>query len=153
MNSRSPADANARRRARLSIALFGPLMALGLATPPAAMAGQPASVDLPASWAALANDSVMRPSEAPKPDFSFEIEARKSYVIPALEIVGFEVLLNEINRHSGNSADYKSSLSTIRHNLHHSWVVDSDPFKTNQLGHPYQGSMYHGFARSAGLGY
>src|SRR5581483_10903523 len=23
----------------------------------------------------------------------------------------------------------------------------------NQLGHPYQGSMYHTFARSAGLGY
>src|SRR5207237_7923763 len=82
-----------------------------------------------------------------------DIEARKSYVIPALEILGFEVLLNQVNRHSGNGEDYKSNLSTIRHNLHHSWVVDSDPFKTNQLGHPYQGSMYHGFARSAGLGY
>ena len=29
--------------------------------------------------------------------------------------------------------------------------IDSDPFTINQLGHPYQGSMYHGFARSAGL--
>ena len=25
--------------------------------------------------------------------------------------------------------------------------------QVNQLGHPYQGSMYHGFARSAGLSY
>jgi hypothetical protein len=49
--------------------------------------------------------------------------------------------------------DYKSNISTIRHNLHSSWVVDSDPFRTNQLGHPYLGSMYHGFARSAGLNY
>ena len=29
-------------------------------------------------------------------------------------------------------------------------TVDRDPFEINQLGHPYQGSMYHGFARSAG---
>src|SRR5260221_676268 len=27
------------------------------------------------------------------------------------------------------------------------------PFKVNQLGHPYQGSIYHGLARSAGLGF
>ena len=51
------------------------------------------------------------------------------------------------------SDDYNSNISTIRHNLHSSWVVDSDPFRTNQLGHPYLGSMYHGFARSAGLNY
>jgi hypothetical protein len=153
MNSRTPADGGALRRVRLSIALSSAVLTPCLAATSSALADLPASVDLPTSWAALANDSVMRPSENPKPDFSSEIEARKSYVIPALEIVGFEVLLNQINRHSGNGADYRSNLSTIRHNLHHSWVVDSDPFKTNQLGHPYQGSMYHGFARSAGLGY
>lgn len=107
--------------------------------------------DLPATWAALADEPAPRVS--PKPDFSSDIEARKSYVIPAIEVVGFEALLNFVNRHSGDSADYKSNLSTIRHNLHSSWVIDSDPFKTNQLGHPYQGSMYHGFARSAGLNY
>ncbi len=109
--------------------------------------------DLPATWAALADEPAPRVSLSPKPDFSADIEARKSYVIPAVEIVGFEALLNFINRHSSDSADYKSNLSSIRHNLHSSWVVDSDPFKTNQLGHPYQGSMYHGFARSAGLNY
>jgi Domain of unknown function (DUF3943) len=37
--------------------------------------------------------------------------------------------------------------------LRHSWVVENDPFQVNQLGHPYQGSIYHGFARSAGLNY
>jgi hypothetical protein len=41
----------------------------------------------------------------------------------------------------------------IRRNLHSSWVVDRDTFEVNQLGHPCQGSMYHAFARSAGLKY
>ena len=78
----------------------------------------------------------------------------KNYVLPAVEIVGFSFLLNLYNRHLADDADdYKSTISTIRHNLHSSWVVDSDPFRTNQLGHPYLGSMYHGFARSAGLNY
>ena len=63
---------------------------------------------------------------------------------------GFDALLNLYNRHYV-SDDYKSNLSSIRHNLRSSWDVDNDPFTTNQLGHPYQGSMYHGFARSAGL--
>src|ERR1700720_1250285 len=141
------------RRVRLSIALFIAILSPRLASASSELADQPAIVDLPMPWAALADDSAMRPSENQKPDFSSDIEARKSYVIPALEIVAFEVLLNLVNRYSGNGAHYKSNLLTIRHNLRHSWVVDSDPFKTNQLGHPYQGSMYHGFARSAGLGY
>lgn len=109
-----------------------------------------AALDLPSAWAALANDP-SRSVEGTKPDASPQIEARKSYVIPALEIVGFDILVNLVNRPL--SSDYHSNFSTIRRNLHESWVVDSDPFKTNQLGHPYQGSMYHGFARSAGLNY
>ena len=107
--------------------------------------------DLPKSWAALATEPAVRAVEPPKPDASAAIESRKSYLIPALEIVGFDILVNLVNRPL--SSDYHSNFSTIRRNLHSSWVVDSDPFKTNQLGHPYQGSMYHGFARSAGLNY
>src|SRR6185369_1322558 len=38
-------------------------------------------------------------------------------------------------------------------NLNSFWVIDQDPFSTNQLLHPYAGSVYHGFARSAGLNY
>jgi hypothetical protein len=81
-----------------------------------------------------------------------DIESNKSYWIPAAEIIGFDLLLNGINRHYiGN--EYNSSLSSIRRNLRSGWRVDNDPFATNQFGHPYQGSMYHGFARSAGLGF
>src|SRR5258708_8520842 len=76
----------------------------------------------------------------------------KSYAIPAAEIVGFQFLLNRID-HVIYGRDYRVTASTISRNLHHKWVVDNDPFKVNQLGHPYQGSIYHGLARSAGLGF
>jgi hypothetical protein len=44
-------------------------------------------------------------------------------------------------------------MESIRTNLRSSWAADNDPYKVNQFAHPYQGSMYHGFARSAGLSY
>lgn len=74
--------------------------------------------------------------------------------LPALEIAGFDFLLNRYNRRFGKDRDdYAVTMESIRRNLRSSWGVDQDPFRTNQLGHPYQGSMYHGFARSAGFGY
>src|SRR5882672_1743593 len=83
---------------------------------------------------------------------SAEAKEKKSYAIPAAEIVGFQFLLNRVDR-SIYGADYAVTAGTIKRNLQHSWVVDNDPYKINQLGHPYQGSMYHGFARSAGLSF
>ncbi|WP_309683246.1 DUF3943 domain-containing protein [Polaromonas sp.] len=78
----------------------------------------------------------------------------RSKALPALEIIGFDFLLNRINRHYGSSRDdYDVSVGSIRRNLRSGWGVDDDPFRINQLGHPYQGSMYHGFARSAGFNY
>jgi hypothetical protein len=92
------------------------------------------------------------PPKVEKPDTTAQIEASKSYAIPAAEIAGFDYLLNRFNRrHYGT--EYRSTLSSVKRNLHSGLVVDNDEFKTNQLGHPYQGAMYHGFARSAGLGY
>ena len=76
----------------------------------------------------------------------------RDYAIPALEIAGFEYLLNRYD-HRRYGADYASNWTTVKRNLRSGWVVDSDPFNINQLGHPYQGSMYYGFARSAGLSY
>lgn len=76
---------------------------------------------------------------------------RKDYSLPALEILGFDFLLNRFNHSFSSSRDYDVSLSSIRRNLKSSWVVDRDPFSINQFGHPYQGSVYHGFARSSGL--
>jgi hypothetical protein len=82
-----------------------------------------------------------------------EDHPNKSYWIPAAGIVGFDVLLNAFNRRFSGVSDYDSNFSTIKKNLRSSWVEDRDAFDINQLGHPYQGSMYHGFARSSGLNY
>ena len=78
---------------------------------------------------------------------------QKSYLIPALEIVGFDTLLNLFDRAYYGCCDFDTDLSSIKRNLHRGWGVDSDEFTVNQLGHPYQGSMYHGFARASGLSY
>ena len=47
------------------------------------------------------------------PDFAGDVEARKRYGVAALEIVGFDVLLNQANRRWSGSSDYDSNLSTI----------------------------------------
>lgn len=92
--------------------------------------------------------------------FAQQIEPRlvvpapeKSYAIPVAEIIGFDLLLSQYNRHFSSSSDYDVSWRSIRHNLRGPWVTDNDPFQINQFGHPYQGSLYHGAARSAGLNY
>ena len=79
-------------------------------------------------------------------------EEGKSYWIPAAEILVFEGLLNLYDR-SLDERTYGSDSESIEDNLESGWVIDQDPFSTNQLGHPYAGSMYHAFARSAGLDY
>src|SRR4051812_19889784 len=85
---------------------------------------------------------------------AFAEEALVDPVIPALEILGFDILVNRVNRCCGTGRDdYAVSIGSIRRNLRGPWVVDSDPFRVNQFGHPYQGSMYYGFARSAGFDY
>lgn len=78
---------------------------------------------------------------------------QKSYLIPALEIVSFDVLLNLFDRAYFGCCDFDVDLSSIKRNLNRGWNVDRDKFTVNQVGHPYQGSMYHGFARGSGLGY
>ena len=50
-------------------------------------------------------------------------------------------------------AAFRVTPTSIGRNLRGPWVVDDDPFQVNQFGHPYQGAMYHGIARSNGLGY
>ncbi len=42
---------------------------------------------------------------------------------------------------------------SIRTNFHSSFEYDSDVYITNYLGHPYQGSLSHGGARSLGLSF
>lgn len=161
-------------RLRRASAALGVSVALAVASavPSAAASGEDRdrADDLPAAWAALKGTSVAQRGVSPpatasstRPDDEADdraerrkglaFGAQRSHAIPAVELLGFAFLLNEVNRHTYSGTDYDSNLSTIRRNLHSSWVVDHDPFTVNQLGHPYQGSMYHAFARSAGLDY
>lgn len=84
------------------------------------------------------------------PDLSIESALPKNYLLPALEIGSFQFLLNRFdNQFIGK--DYAVSLHSIRRNLHSSWTTDNDSFLVNQIGHPDQGSVYYGLARSNGL--
>lgn len=89
----------------------------------------------------------------PKPVLYWGIGDGKSYWIPGFEIIGFDFGLNEINRHFIDPDVYSSNMASLRENLNSKWIVDTDPFAVNQFLHPYQGSMYHNFARSAGQDY
>jgi hypothetical protein len=97
---------------------------------------------------------------APATAHSWETGAGKSYLIPALEIPGFLVLLNVYDRfaYSDQTEDgkkvYSSTFSsTWDHLRKQNWVFDKDPFNINQFSHPYQGATMYGLARSSGLGF
>ncbi len=77
----------------------------------------------------------------------------KSYLIPALEVISFDLLLSGFNRRFSGIDDYNVSSRSIRANLRGPWVVDNDPFMINQAAHPYQGSLYHAAGRATGLNY
>ena len=64
-----------------------------------------------------------------------------------------DAMVNLAARRLQEPAAYAVTPDSIRRNLRGPWVVDDDPFEINQFGHPYQGAMYHGIARSNGLGY
>src|SRR2546427_13076358 len=121
-----PSRAGVFRRALLTGAI-----ALALATPRAGFAEEPAA----------------------SPVLSWETGEGKSYLIPALEVPAFLLGLHLFDRFLSDSNDYDNDWHSIRKNLTSATVIDHDPFSTNQIGHPYQGSIYYGFARSAGLNY
>jgi len=98
-------------------------------------------------------DSTELAASAPKQDSPQETTSPASYAVPLVGIVGFDFLLNRAGERFIDHETYHVTGSSVRRNLKGPWVVDNDPFSVNQFLHPYQGAMYHGFARSAGLNY
>lgn len=93
------------------------------------------------------------PSEVEQADAAYD-KTKKSYWIPAFEIIGFNAALNRFDRYFlPDTETFKVSWKTVRRNFRGPWVVDADPFSVNQFLHPYHGSVYHTTARSAGLGF
>ena len=99
--------------------------------------------------AACASGAAGRPN-LPLPEGA---RVHKSYVLPLVEIVAMDAAVNLAGRLLVDPASFEVTPASIRRNLRGSWVVDDDPFQINQFGHPYQGAMYHGIARSNGLSY
>jgi hypothetical protein len=122
-------------------------------TPPDFRRRNASSLRFPTATLPQATEPTSPGGAPPGSTRSQEFGALRSYSIPAFEILGFDFLLNRYNHRFSGSSDYDVSGSTIRSNFRGGWVTDNDPFSVNQFAHPYQGSMYHGFARSAGLSY
>jgi len=120
-------------------------IALAFAMPCATRAGEPPAIDVSVAQAASAPDATRKPEAS-----SGEFGAYRNHWLPLAEIIAFDFLLNRYNRGFSGSSEYAVTGSSIRRNLRGPWVADNDPFKVNQFLHPYQGSMYHGFARSTG---
>lgn len=108
---------------------------------------------LAAGVAQADDDPLQAPAQDGSSIHSDDGRPYKSYGAAALEIVSFQALLNRVDHAFVRPDDYGVSMGSIRRNLHSSWVVDRDPFEINQLGHPYQGSVYFGLARSNGLSF
>lgn len=93
-------------------------------------------------------------SEEPEPEPGWGVGEARSLWIPLGDIVLFDFLLNQFDRRFIEPTEhYTNGWGDIENNFHGSWVYDTDAFDVNQFGHPYQGSMYHTFTRSAGNGY
>ncbi len=125
--------------------LLSPVLALAEATVPIAPdTVERAAPDRPDNVGPTSPDRVL-PGEP---------SVHKSYLIPAMEIPLFILLLNRVDLLIYGPEEYDVSLhSTKDHVTHAPWVIDQDEFTINQIGHPYQGAMYYGFARSANLNF
>src|SRR5687768_12946528 len=77
----------------------------------------------------------------------------RSYILPVVEIVAMDAGINRVGSQMLEPETFRVTPESIRRNLRGAWVVDDDPFQINQIGHPYQGAMYHGIARSNGQNY
>ena len=143
---RDPAAPRPPAPRRCAGLFIGGCIALAVVASSAAAAGP--AMPNPADGASLPAARAAPADVAPAP------AAEPGYGLPAAEIVGFEFLLNRANRYFGTGRDdYRVMADSIQRNLRSGWGTDRDPFNVNQLGHPYQGAMYHGFGRSVGLDY
>jgi hypothetical protein len=83
-----------------------------------------------------------------------EDAGRKAYFLPALGINIFSnVALNLADRYILREDYAQISLDSIQHNFRSPWEWDSSSHIINQLGHPYQGSIYHAAARANGFNF
>jgi hypothetical protein len=114
-------------------------------------AWQPCPADDPKSPSTESEAPTAFAARQPEPILEWGTGDAKSYLIPAYQIPAFQFLLNRFDHYTSDPSTYPSPVANLRENLHRQWVVDNDKYSTNQFLHPYQGAIYQGLARSAGL--
>ncbi|MCI0496063.1 DUF3943 domain-containing protein, partial [candidate division KSB1 bacterium] len=78
---------------------------------------------------------------------------RKNYLLAAAETFGMNMLVWSYDRYIKNKTWAYISCQSIKNNLRHGFVWDSDGFATNQFFHPYSGALSFTSARANGIGF
>lgn len=77
----------------------------------------------------------------------------KSYLAPCVEILGINGIMASHNRFVSKYNYAYIDLETVKHNFKTGFVWDDNRFVINQIGHPYQGSLYYSAAKYYGHDY
>jgi hypothetical protein len=72
---------------------------------------------------------------------------------PLLQVAGANAALASYNKWITEAHYGQITFATMRSNLGGGMVYDADNFSVNQIGHPYQGSLYYSAARHYGHDY
>lgn len=78
---------------------------------------------------------------------------KKNYLIPVGEVIALNIGVWSISKWIVPQPWAQISLNSMKENIKHMFVWDSDNFATNQFMHPYHGNTYFNFARSSGLSF
>jgi hypothetical protein len=82
-----------------------------------------------------------------------EFNRKYSFIIPAVDVIGFNIL-NWASDHYISKASYSDiSLKTWKYNINNGWVWDDDRMAMNFLFHPTAGSYYFNCGRSNGYSF
>jgi len=87
------------------------------------------------------------------PDFRpFSFEPRKNTLLALGEVLAINFGMWFVSYWAGNDFS-KIGFDTIGQNFRKGWIIDTDPYWVNQLGHPLEGNLFYTAARSTGHGF
>lgn len=129
---------------RRAIAFAGALWLAAVAATPARGQGavqQPSAVGAEPAPAASDANAAAHERAARAWDVAGDAPGyRQEPHVPALEILGFQLLLNRANRYWGTGRDdYRVTAGSIRRNLRSSWGTDNDPVQGQPVRPPLPG--------------
>ncbi len=124
--------------------LFFSFFLLLLLTSVASAANEPDPVDWNKRQVSASQDS-----------FLIRQQSDKDFVRAASEVAGLNILVWSYNYflRPGDGAGFRVGFNSWQENLTNGFEWDDNNFSTNQIGHPYQGSLYYLAARSSGYSF